>query len=271
LSIIRLYSAVLAEFNPLEPVVSVQLFRFSVGGWQIPVSNHMFMVTVAAVLLLIIIPLTGKSKKMVAAGYLANLIESICVYLREEVAKPVMGRHSDRYIGFVWTVFFFVLTLNLLGMVPTEKIIMLLTGRENHFGGPATANIWITGAMAAVTFFMMHITGIKEQGLWHYIVNFAPPVPWWMIPLIYFLEIIGSLVKPFVLAIRLFANIIAGHMILATFIGLIFILKNYGAVALSMTFAVGQSFLELFVAFLQAFIFTFLSALYIGSSIQPEH
>lgn len=271
MSIIRLHSVVLAGFNPLEPVVSVPLFRISVGGWEIPVSNHMFVVTVGALLLVTGIPLIMRTKRMVAAGYLQNLIESICVYLREEVAKPVMGMAGDRYIGFVWTVFFFVLTLNLLGMVPTEKIIMLLTGRENRLGGPATANIWITGAMAAVTFFMTHITGIREQGLWRYIVNFAPPVPWWMIPLIYFLEIIGAFVKPFVLAIRLFANMIAGHMILATFIGLIFILKSYGAVALSMTFAVGQSFLELFVAFLQAFIFTFLSALYIGSSIQAEH
>jgi len=261
----------MGEFNPLEPVVSAPLFKFWVGGQQIIISNHMFVVTVATLILLIGIPLITKSRKMVAGGYLQNLVESVCVFLREEVAKPVMGKHTDKYIGFVWTVFFFVLTLNLLGMVPSEKIVTLITGKQNHFGGPATANIWITGAMAAVTFFMMHITGIREQGLVAYIVNFAPPVPWWMIPLIYLLEIVGSFVRPFVLAIRLFANMIAGHMILATFLGLITILKNYGAVALSMTFAVGQSFLELFVAFLQAFIFTFLSALYIGSSIAPEH
>jgi len=240
---------------------------------QILVSNHMFMVTVAAVLLLIGIPLIMKSRKMSPAGYLQNLMESICVYLRDEVAKPIMGKHTDQYVGFVWTVFFFVLTLNLLGMIPSEKIVTLITGRQNHFGGPATANIWITGALAAITFFMTHITGIREQGLWQYIVSFAPPVPWWLIPMIYFLEIVGSFVKPFVLAIRLFANMIAGHMVLATFLALIIILKNYWPVAVpgAMVFAVFQSFLELFVAFLQAFIFTFLSALYVGSSIVPEH
>jgi len=262
---------VLAEFNPLEPVASVPLFTLSIGGLEIPVSNHMFMVTVAALLLLIGIPLIMKSRKLAPAGYLENLIESICVYLREEVVKPIMGTHTDKYVGFIWTVFFFVLTLNLLGMIPSEKIVTLITGKQNHYGGPATANIWITGAMAGITFFMMIITGIREQGLWQYIVNLAPPVPWWMIPLIYFLEIVGTFVKPFVLAIRLFANIIAGHMILATFLGLIAILKSYGAVAMSMAFSVGQSFLELLVAFLQAFIFAFLSALYIGSSIAPEH
>ncbi len=268
-----LFNGILGEFNPLEPVTSVPLFTFSVGGLQIPVSNHMFMVTVAAVLLLVVIPLATKSKKLAPAGYLQNLIESICVYLREEVARPILGVHTDQYVGFVWTVFFFVLTLNLLGLVPSEKIVTLITGKQSHYGGPATANIWVTGAMAAITFFMMHITGIKQQGFWHYIVNLAPPVPLVMKPLIYFLEIIGTFVKPFVLAIRLFANIIAGHMILATFLGLIAILKNYWVIVVpgAIFLALFQSFLELLVAFLQAFVFTFLSALYVGSSIAPEH
>ena len=271
--IMGLNTGILAEFNPLEPVASVPLFTFSVGSWHIVVSNHMFMVTVAAVLLLVGIPLIMKSKKLAPAGYLRNLIESVCVYLRDEVARPVMGKHTDQYVGFVWTVFFFILTLNLLGLVPSEKIVALITGRQNHFGGPATANVWITGALATITFFMMHITGIRQQGLWHYLVNLAPPVPLLMKPLIYFLEIIGTFVKPFVLAIRLFANIIAGHMILATFLGLIAILKNYWVIVVpgAIFLALFQSFLELLVAFLQAFVFTFLSALYVGSAIAPEH
>jgi F-type H+-transporting ATPase subunit a len=147
-------------------------------------------------------------------------------------------------------------------MVPTEQIIFLLTGKETHIGGPATANIWVTGAMAVVAFFMIHIYGIKEQGLWGYIVNFAPPVPWWLKPLMYFLEIISSFVRPFTLAIRLFANIVAGHMVLATFLGLI-VASVAGVVAIS--------FIELLVAFLQAYVFTLLSTLYIGLSTAPEH
>jgi F-type H+-transporting ATPase subunit a len=270
LDIIGLYPVFLAEFNPLQPVVPVPLFTFAVGSWQVVVSNHMFMVAMAALVLLILIPFSARSKGLVPKG-LRNLIESVCVYLRDEMAKPVMGENTDRYIGFVWTVFFFILTLNLLGMVPTEKIIVLLTGKENSLGGPATANIWITGAMAVVAFCMTHIAGVREQGLWRYIVNFVPPVPWWMLPMVYFLEIISALVRPFALAIRLFANIIAGHILLATFIGLILVFKNYGAAAASILGAVALSVLELLVAFIQAYIFAFLSTIYIGSSITAEH
>jgi F-type H+-transporting ATPase subunit a len=230
----------------------------------------MFIVAVAMLLLLIVIPLAAKSKNLTPKG-VRNLVESICVFLREELAKPVLKGHTDKYIGFVWTVFFFILSLNLLGMIPSEKIIFLLTGKEGRFGGPATANIWITGAMAVVTFFMTHISGVREQGLWRYIVNFVPPVPWWLMPLMYFLEIISALVRPCTLAIRLFANIIAGHILIATFIGLIFVLKSYSAASVSILSTVAISLIELLVAFIQAYIFTFLSALYISFSISPEY
>jgi F-type H+-transporting ATPase subunit a len=261
---------ILAESDPLEPILSVPLWTFTVGGWQIAVSNHMFMVAVATGLLLIGLPLAMRPQSFVPKGF-RNLIESICVYIREQVAKPILGEHTDRYIGYVWTVFFFILSLNLLGMIPSEKIITLLTGKKNHFGGPATANIWITGAMAMVAFIMTHASGIREQGLWRYLKNLAPPVPWWIMPFIYALEIISAFVKPFTLAVRLFANIVAGHMIIATFIGLIFIFKNYGVAAASVAGVVVLSVLDLLVAFIQAYIFTLLSALYIGSSIAPEH
>ena len=262
--------SILAQFNPLQVIESAPLFTFPIGPWQVAVSNHMFMVAVATLLLLIGIPLAMRSKSDVPSG-LRNMIESICVFLREEVARPVMGEHTDRYVGYVWTVFFFILSLNLLGMIPSEKIIVLFTGKENHFGGPATANIWITGAMATVAFFMTHIAGIREQGLWRYLVNLAPPAPWWMLPLIYFLEIISAFVRPFTLAVRLFANIVAGHMIIATFLGLIFVFRSYSAAVASVFFVVALSLLDLLVAFIQAYIFAFLSALYIGSSVASEH
>jgi F-type H+-transporting ATPase subunit a len=267
-----LFTGVLAEFNPLETVVGTPLFSISIGQWQINVSNHMFMVTAAGLLLLIGIPLAVRQnhKNMVPRGF-RNLIESVCVFLKEEAAGPILKGHTDKYIGFIWTVFFFILTLNLLAMVPTEKIITLITGKKNHFGGAATANIWITGAMATVAFFTMHISGIREQGLWRYLANFAPPAPWWLAPFIYFLEIVSSFIRPFTLAIRLFANIIAGHMILATFLGLILIFKNYGVAALSVSGAVLLSLLELLVAFIQAYIFAFLCTLYIGFSVESEH
>jgi F-type H+-transporting ATPase subunit a len=270
LIITRLASGSLADIDPLEPVVPAQLFTFYIGHWHVVISNQMFMIFLGTVLLLIFVPLASRSKGMVPTKA-RNLIESVCLFLREEMARPVLGENTDRYIGFIWTLFFFILTLNLLGMIPIEKIIMLLTGKENHFGGAATANIWVTGTMAIVTFFVTHIAGIRKQGLWHYIVNLAPPVPWWIIPLVYFLEIVSAIVRPFTLAVRLFANMIAGHITLAMIIGLIFIFKRYEVAIAVLLGNLALSLLELLVALIQAFIFTVLSTIYISFSISPEH
>jgi F-type H+-transporting ATPase subunit a len=265
-----LYTGVLADFNPLLPIVSRPIFTFSLGRWEVAISNHMFTVTIAMVLLLVAIPLATRSRRPVPKG-LQNLVESVCVFLREQLAMPILRERTDRYIGFIWTAFFFTLCLNLMGMIPIEQAVVLLTGKEIRLGGPATANIWVTGAMAIIAFFMTHISGIKEQGLWHYIVNFTPPVPWWLKPLIYLLEIISSFVRPFTLAIRLFANMVAGHMVLAALLGLILVFKNYGVAVASVLGVVALSFIELLIAFLQAYVFTLLSTLYIGLSTAPEH
>ena len=263
-------NGILAQFNPLAPIASEPLFTFSLWRWSVTVSNHMFMIALAAAVLIIAVPMAVRRRKGVPGGF-HSLIEAVCVFLRDEVARPILGSHADRYIGFIWTVFFFILTLNLLAMVPTEKFVTLVTGKKSHWGGAATANIWVTGAMAAVSFFMIHISGIREQGLRNYIVHFIPPVPWWMMPFIYFLELISAFVRPFALAIRLFANILAGHILLATIMGLIVLFKSFSVACVSLAVVVAMSFMELFVAFLQAYIFTFLTVLFISFSVAPEH
>jgi len=265
-----LNNLVLGEFSPLKPIVPVILFEFKIGQYTVPVSNHMLMIAAASVILLILLPLATYPKRLAPKG-LQNLVEAICVFLREEVARPALHEHTDKFIGFIWTMFFFILTLNLLGMIPTEAIIHVLTKKENHFGGPATANIWITAGLAFTTFLVTHIAGIRQQGLIHYIKTFIPPVPWYMAPFMYFLEIITAFVRPFALAVRLFANIVGGHTIIATLVGLIIIFKNYAIASVSVGAIVGMSFLELLVAFLQAYIFTILSTLFISFSVSPEH
>jgi len=253
-------------------VVAKELFRFELFGLEVIVTNHMFMVTLAAVLLLTLLPIAVRGTKPggVRRGF-GNLIETVCVFLREEVARPFMGDATDRYIGFIWTVFFFILSLNLLGMIPIGKIITLLTGKVTHLEGAATANVWVVGGLAMVSFFAIHLSGIKQQGVKDYFKHFAPSVPWPILPFIYALEIIGALVKPFALAIRLFANILAGHVVLATLLGFVFIFKSYAVGFASVTAAVMLSFLELFVAFLQAYIFTFLTSIFIGFAVKPQH
>jgi len=256
----------LGQINPLKEVVARELFSV----WGITVSNHMFMVTLAAAVLIVVLPPTVRGKGLVRRG-LGNVIETVCVFIREEMVRPFLGDATDRHIGFVWTVFFFVLTLNLLGMVPIDKFITLLTGRENHLGGTATANIWVTGSLALVAFLSIHIFGIRQQGVWGYVRNFAPHVPWPMVPFIYFLEVVGAIVRPFALAIRLFANMLAGHVVLGTLLGLIFLFKNYFVGAATVIGVVLMSLLELFIAFLQAYIFTFLTTIFIGFAVKPEH
>jgi F-type H+-transporting ATPase subunit a len=261
---------ILAELNPLEPITAVPVLTFHLGDFQVVMSNHAAMVVLATVILLVAVPWAARSPQRVPRG-LQNLVESVCVFLREQMARPLLGSHTDQYIGFLWTAFFFILTLNLVAMVPIEKVIGLATGRRSHFGGPATANIWITGALALVSFIMTHAYGIRRHGLVGYLAHLAPPAPTWLMPLIYPLELLGLFVRPFSLAIRLFANIVAGHMVLGTILGLVFIFKNLGVASVSVAACVALSFLELMVAFIQAYVFTFLTALYIALATSSEH
>lgn len=267
---LELAGGVLAEINPLEEVVVKELFSFELYGRHVVFSNHMFMVALAAVLLMVLVPVALRGKGLVRRG-LGNLIEATCVFIREDVARPFLGDRTDKHIGFLWTLFFFILTMNLLGMVPLTKIIYLLTGMPNHLGGAATANIYVVGSLALMAFLSIHISGMREQGVWHYITNFIPKVPWPMAPFIYLMEIIGALVKPVSLTIRLFANMFAGHVLIATLFLFIVIFKNYAVGGLTVAAVVAASLLELLVAFLQAYIFTFLSAIFMGLAIHPEH
>ncbi len=267
---LEMTTRMLAEVNPLEHVVAVELFHFSLFGYQVVFSNHMFMVSVATILLMILLPLSVRGGGLARRGF-GNLIETVCVFIREDVARPFLGDRTDRYIGFIWTVFFFILSLNLFGMIPTRQIIYLLIRRENHLGGAATANIWIVGALSLMVFLAIHICGIREHGLRRYIRDFVPDVPLLMRPFIYVMEIIGALVKPLSLTIRLFANIFAGHILIATLFMFIVIFRNYAVGGLTVAAVVAASLLELLVAFLQAYIFTILSAIFIGFAVNPDH
>jgi F-type H+-transporting ATPase subunit a len=270
MGLIGSHVGVIAELNPLEPVAPVPLFTFTLGGYHFVISNHAFTVLAVTALLLILIPRAVRSGKLVPRG-LQNVVESICVFLRDQMARSVLGSHTDQYIGLLWTTFFFVLSLNLAGMIPTEKIVTLATGgRLNYVGGPATANIFVTGAMAVMAVVATLIFGIRQHGLVGYLASIAPPVPWWLLPLLYPLELLSMAIRPFTLAIRLFANIVAGHMVIGTILGLIMVLGKPVAVA-SIPAAAALSILDLLVAFLQAYIFTFLFTLYIGSAVSSGH
>jgi F-type H+-transporting ATPase subunit a len=169
-------------------------------------------------------------------------------------------------------VFFFVLTVNLLGLLPIPAVSNLI---GIHLGGTATGNIWVTATLAIATMVMMVVNGLRIGGT-AYLAHFCPG-PIWLAPLLVPVEIIGLIAKIFALAVRLFANMIAGHILLAVLLSFI---MSAGAISAALGLGIGAlvvagsvaiNFLELFVAFLQAFIFTFLTTLFIGMSVVFHH
>ncbi len=258
-----------ASSQAVEEVSSKTLFVLKAGPYEMPFTNHMFMIMLSALVLMVLLPLGARRTGLVPHGF-QNMIETICVFLREDVARPFLKERTDRYIPFLWTIFFFILTLNLLGIVPLDRIFWLITGRPN-WGGAATANLYVTGTLAVFSFFLFHIAGILEKGLWKYLATLSPKVPWPILPFMFVMELLSSFVRMFSLAIRLFANILAGHILLAVLLGFILIYKNFAVASASIVVTTLMSLLELFVAFLQAYIFTFLTTIFIGFSISDEH
>ena len=196
-----------------------------------------------------------------------NMMEVVILFVRDEIAVPLIGEHKyKKYFPYLLTLFFFILLNNLMGMVP------IFPGGAN-----VTGNIAVAMILALITFFIVSFSANKYY--WIHIIN-PPGVPWWLkfpLPLMPFIELVGLLTKPFVLMIRLFSNMLAGHIIILGFIGLIFI---FGAMApivglivspVSLLFYVFMGAIEILVAFIQAFIFTLLTALYIGMAIEETH
>jgi F-type H+-transporting ATPase subunit a len=272
----------LAFDNPLNHVVDWPIIK--VNGWNV-LSNHMVMLVISALLMVIIFPLLTRryrSGELVPTGT-RNFFEAILMFIRNDVAKPVLGDETDRFMPFLWTLFFFILFNNLLGLLPlepiTKPIIRAITGNPQHHAvyGTATANIWVTGTLAFIAWLTIQISGIRANGLKNYLKHFLGGAPWFMFPIMVPVEILGMLVKPCALAIRLFANMTAGHVLVAVLISFTGMAAAVGVgalVAIGIPVVIGTMaimMLELFVAFLQAYIFTFLTTLFIGQLVVHEH
>lgn len=257
--------------DPLSHVVPHRLFRVGEYG----ITNHLVMLVLSALLLLIVLPLAARGKGLVPKG-LRNMLEAVLQYIREEVARPILGHNTDKFVPVLWTMFFLILTANVLGMIPLGMALATMDAHLQHMGGTATANISITAGLALCAFFFIHISGIREQGFKHYCKNFVPHVHPVLMPLFIVLEIAGAFVKAFALAVRLFANMVAGHLVLAVVLGFGTVGLHmggggYGITLASVAGAIALSLLELFVAFLQAYIFTYLTTLFVGMAVHPEH
>jgi F-type H+-transporting ATPase subunit a len=194
---------------------------------------------------------------------LQSFIEPIIVFVRDDVAKANIGPHYGRFMPFLLTVFFFILINNLMGLIP------IFPGGAN-----VTGSISVTFTLAAITFVLTLINGNRHY--WGHILA-MPGVPKPVLLILTPVEILGVFLRPAILMIRLFANITAGHIIVLSFFALIFIFGEinaglgYGVSIFTLVFTIFMSMLELLVAFIQAFVFTFLSAMYLGAAIEEPH
>lgn len=211
---------------------------------------------------------TYKKRKDEAPRGIQGAFEPLIIFIRDEVAKPAIGKKKyERFMPFLLTVFFFILFNNLLGLIP------IFPGGAN-----VTGNIAVTATLALLTFVITTFSANKNY--WKHIFN-TPGVPWWLkfpIPLMPIIELLGMFTKPFVLMVRLFANISAGHIIALGFFSLIFIFGDmigpgagFGVSPLSIVFTIFMSMLEFLVAFIQAYVFTLLSAIYFGMATEEHH
>jgi F-type H+-transporting ATPase subunit a len=227
------------------------------------ITKNVFALLFSATLMLLIFISVARFYKRegnVAPKGLASFMEPLIVFVRDEIALPNIGEKKyAKFLPYLLSVFFFIWINNLLGLIP------IFPGSAN-----LTGNIALTMVLAGITMVITNINGNKDY--WKHIFN-TPGVPWWLkypLPLMPVVEFIGVLSKPFALMIRLFANITAGHIIILSLISLIFIFENAAWAGLSVPFALFMNVLELLVAALQAYIFTLLSALFIGMAVE-EH
>jgi len=197
---------------------------------------------------------TGISEPKGMQGFL----EPIILFVRDDIVIPNVGEHKyEKYLPYLLTVFFFILINNLLGMIPFFP-----------FGANVTGNISVTLVLAVLTFLITQFSGNKNY--WRHIFA-TPGVPFWLLPIMIIVEIIGMISKPFALMVRLFANITAGHIIILSLVSMIFIFNTVWVAPASIGFVLFMDCLELLVAFLQAYVFTLLSALFIGLAIEEHH
>jgi F-type H+-transporting ATPase subunit a len=225
---------------------------------DLSITKHVVFMWFSALVLIIVLGIVAfqNSRRRVPRG-LGNLIEIIVVFVRDEIALPNMGPAGLRYVPYLLTTFFFIMFMNLLGLIP--------------YGASATANVNVTAGLAIIAFIMIQLASIRAQGVKHYFAHLTGGVHWMLWPIMIPIEILGLFTKPFALCIRLFANMTGGHLVILFLLGLIFIFPDVPFIApVPVAFAVAINLLEIFVALLQAYVFTMLTSLFMGLGMPQE-
>lgn len=248
-----------ANYIEFEPFIKIPLPHIEIFGIDISITKHLVYMWFAALVLFALLYIVARQykKRRVPTGF-ANMTEVMILFVRDEIAKPTIHKGYEKYVPYLLSAFFFILTLNLFSLVP--------------YGAAVTGNISVTATLAVFTFIMTQIGGIRSNGLVGYFKGLVPHgIPTWLLPIMVVVELLGLLTKPFALAVRLFANMLAGKIVIYSLIGLIFILHAYFVIPVSVSFALFILALKLLVSLIQAYIFTMLSSLFIGMAVHQDH
>lgn len=241
------------EHHLLDHVFS----RVNAGPLSFLFTKHLLVMWVAAGLAIALFVAAGQMSRQGKRNRWVLFVESLVVFVRDEIVLPNLGEEGRRYVPYFLSAFFFILLMNLVGLVPGSAT--------------PTGNISVTAALAVCTFFVINAAGIRAHGAAGYVKSLVPHgMPVWLLPLMYPIELLGLLTKTFALCIRLFANMIAGHIVILAFLALIFLFGKLWVAPLSVSAALGITLLELFVAFLQAYIFTLLSAIFVSGAVHSH-
>jgi len=244
------------DFSPLG---KVYLPHFELYGLDLSITRHVLFMWIGAALLFFVMTRVAKAYKssLVPKGF-TNFWEVFILFVRDEIAKPTIGKGFEKFLPYLLTAFFFILFGNFIGLIP--------------FTATFTSNIAVTATMAIFTFLVIQFGGIRNNGFFGYFKGLIPHgVPIFLLPIMAVVELLGLLAKPFALAIRLFANMTAGHIVIYALISLIFVMQSVGWAGLAIPMALFIYGLEVLVALLQAYIFTMLSSLFIGMAVHQDH
>ena len=229
-------------------------------GVDLSITNEVILVWLAAIITFSLVLLSCRRRGLVAVGVFENMFEGLIEYIENRIAKEGIGDEGRRWAPFLLTLFFFILFGNLLGMVPMPS----------HFKS-ATANINVTTGLALIVFFATLAINIRHNGMFGFFKKFLPEgLPRWIAVMVVPIEIVSWLVRPLSLAIRLFANMATGHALILVFIGLL-VQTVWFLRFIPLAGAVVMSCFELFVCFIQAFIFTMLAGIYIREAVEAGH
>ena len=238
-------------------------FGVMFGTLHLPITAHTVTMFCISIVLLVLGVLMARQGKSVFSRLMHTLGEEYVSFMRDGIVVPGMGEEGKPFLSYFCTLFLFILISNLVGLIPQMKTI--------------TSNLAITGGLALCSGALIVYCGIKFHGGWGFIKTFVPGgTPWWLVPLIFPLEVISLIIRVCVLAIRLFANMISGHMVLLSLLLIVFIigqisrLAGIGSALPAMGLEIAMTFLELLVAFLQAYVFTLLTSIYTGLVIHSH-